>query len=70
MSPALQADSVLSEPPEKTAVGEFKRGGGRFCFPNQRETFLALKFNSFSALLTADSGKSCFIFISSPLPPF
>ena len=66
MSPALQADSLLSEPPEKPAVGEAKRGAGHICFPNQRETFLAL--NSFLALLTADSGKSCFIFI--PPPPF
>ena len=64
MSPALQADSLLSEPPEKPAVGEAKRGAGHICFPNQRETFLAL--NSFLALLTADSGKSCFIFISPP----
>ena len=61
MSPALQADSSLSEPPEKPAVGKAKRGAGCTCFPNQRETFLALKFNNFSALLTADPGKSCFI---------
>ena len=67
MSPALQADSSLSEPPEKPAVGEAKRGAGCTCFPNQRETFLALKFNNFSALLTADPGKSCFILFS---PPF
>ena len=67
MSPALQADSLLFEPPEKPAVGEAKRGAGCICFPNQRETFWTLKFNSFLALLTAYSGKSCFIFIS---PPF
>ena len=67
MSSALQADSSLSEPPEKPAVGKAKRGAGCTCFPNQRETFLALKFNNFSALLTADPGKSCFILSPPPI---